>query len=74
MVGTARLPAEGGHKGMFIGHFAVRFAAKRYASRASLAVLLAAPLLSDLLWPLFYCWDGKPSGSIRARLPFVQGA
>jgi len=59
---------------MVIGHFAVRFAAKRYASRASLAVLLAAPLLSDLLWPLFYCWDGKPSGSIRARLPFVQGA
>ena len=38
---------------MFIGHFAVGFAAKRYAPRASLAVLLAAPLLSDLLWPPF---------------------
>lgn len=38
---------------MFIGHFAVGFAAKKYAPRASLAVLLAAPLLSDLLWPLF---------------------
>src|SRR6516225_2873053 len=38
---------------MFIGHFAVGFAAKRFAPRASLAVLLAAPLLPDLLWPPF---------------------
>jgi len=38
---------------MFLGHFAVGFAAKRYAPRTSLAVLLAAPLLSDLLWPIF---------------------
>jgi hypothetical protein len=38
---------------MFIGHFAVGFAAKRYAPRGSLAVLLAVPLLSDLLWPPF---------------------
>ena len=38
---------------MFIGHFAVGFGAKRFAPRASLAVLLAAPLLADLLWPPF---------------------
>lgn len=38
---------------MFIGHFAVGFAAKKYAPRTSLCVLLAAPLLSDLLWPAF---------------------
>ncbi|HLW84047.1 MAG TPA: hypothetical protein VKR60_02460 [Candidatus Sulfotelmatobacter sp.] len=38
---------------MFIGHFAVGFAAKKFAPRSSLAVLLAAPLLSDILWPLF---------------------
>jgi len=38
---------------MFIGHFAVGFASKRFAPRASMAVLLAAPLLSDLLWPIF---------------------
>ncbi len=37
---------------MFIGHFAVGFAAKKYAPRSSLAVLLAAALFSDLLWPL----------------------
>jgi hypothetical protein len=38
---------------VFIGHFAVGFAAKKFAPRASLAVLLAAPLFSDLLWPVF---------------------
>lgn len=38
---------------MFIGHFAVGFAAKRAAPRASLAPLVAAPLLCDILWPIF---------------------
>lgn len=38
---------------MFPGHFAVGFAAKRFAPRASLGALIAAPLLLDLLWPLF---------------------
>jgi len=38
---------------VFIGHFAVGFASKRAAPRASLGVLMAAPLLADLLWPIF---------------------
>jgi hypothetical protein len=38
---------------VFIGHFAVGFAAKRFAPRASLGWLLAAPLFLDLVWPLF---------------------
>jgi membrane-bound metal-dependent hydrolase YbcI (DUF457 family) len=38
---------------MFIGHFAVGFASKRFAPRSSEAVLLAAPLLADMLWPVF---------------------
>lgn len=38
---------------MFIGHFAVGFAAKRAAPRASLGWLVAAPILPDLLWPIF---------------------
>jgi hypothetical protein len=38
---------------MFIGHLAVGFAAKRFAPRTSLALLMAAPTLSDLLWPIF---------------------
>jgi LexA-binding, inner membrane-associated putative hydrolase len=38
---------------MFIGHFAVGFGSKRLAPRASLLVLLLAPVLADVLWPLF---------------------
>jgi hypothetical protein len=38
---------------MFIGHFAVGFAAKKFAPRSSAAVLLTAPLLADILWPVF---------------------
>jgi membrane-bound metal-dependent hydrolase YbcI (DUF457 family) len=38
---------------MFIGHFAVGFASKKVAPRASLLPLMAAPLLLDLLWPFF---------------------
>lgn len=37
---------------MFIGHFAAGYAAKRWAPRLSLAVLFAAALLADLLWPV----------------------
>ena len=38
---------------MFIGHFAVGFAAKRFAPRVSLGTLFAAVQFQDLLWPLF---------------------
>jgi membrane-bound metal-dependent hydrolase YbcI (DUF457 family) len=38
---------------MFIGHFAVGFASKRLAPRTSLGALMAAPLLLDLVWPIF---------------------
>jgi hypothetical protein len=37
---------------MFIGHFALGYAAKRWAPRLSLAVLFAAALFADLLWPV----------------------
>lgn len=37
---------------MFIGHFAVAFAAKKYAPRTPLVVLLATLLLADLLRPI----------------------
>jgi hypothetical protein len=36
---------------MFIGHFAVGFAAKRVAPRVSLAALFAAVALADIIWP-----------------------
>jgi hypothetical protein len=38
---------------MFIGHLAVGLAAKRVMPGASLAVLLSAAQLADLLWPVF---------------------
>ena len=38
---------------MFIGHFALGFAAKRATPRVSLAVLCAAAQTADLLWPIF---------------------
>jgi hypothetical protein len=38
---------------MFIGHFAVGFAAKKFAPRTSLALLIAAPIFCDILWPFF---------------------
>src|SRR5260221_9210082 len=38
---------------MFIGHYAVGLAAKKLAPRASLGALIAAPILLDLLWPIF---------------------
>jgi hypothetical protein len=37
---------------MFIGHFGVAFAAKRATPRTSLAVLVAATALLDLIWPV----------------------
>jgi hypothetical protein len=37
---------------MFIGHFALGFAAKRVTPRVSLAVLFVAAQFADLLWPL----------------------
>lgn len=37
---------------MFIGHFAVAFAYKKAAPRTSLATLVAAAQLLDLLWPI----------------------
>lgn len=42
---------------MFIGHFAVGFAAKRAAPRTSIAALLTAALFLDVLWPIFL-WLG----------------
>jgi LexA-binding, inner membrane-associated putative hydrolase len=48
---------------MFIGHFAVGFASKRLAPQSSLVPLLVAPLLADLLWPVFL-----PLGWEHARI------
>lgn len=38
---------------MFIGHFGVALAAKRFAPRTSLAALIFAAEFLDLIWPIF---------------------
>jgi len=62
---------------MFIGHFAVGFAAKRFAPHSSEAVLLAAPLLADVLWPvlLLLGWEQvriDPGNTRFTPLDFVS--
>ncbi len=62
---------------MFIGHFAVGFAAKKYAPRTSLALLLAAPLFLDLVWPMFVItgWEQvrvDPGNTRYTPLDFVH--
>ena len=60
---------------MFIGHYAVGLASKRLAPRASLGALIAAPILLDLLWPIFVLmgWEHvsiEPSSNPFLRLAF----
>jgi hypothetical protein len=38
---------------MFIGHYAVGFAAKRAAPKTSLGWLFGSTVLLDLVWPVF---------------------
>lgn len=42
---------------MFIGHYAISFASKRFAQRTSLGMLLIASLWLDLIWPVFILLD-----------------
>ena len=56
---------------MFIGHAAVGFAARRWAPRASLAWLLAAPWLLDLLWPVFLLLGIEKVAPQPAVSPFL---
>jgi membrane-bound metal-dependent hydrolase YbcI (DUF457 family) len=62
---------------VFIGHFAVGFAAKKFAPRTSMALLLAAPLFLDMLWPIFVLagWEQvriDPGNTRYTPLDFVH--
>ena len=66
----------GGNK-MFLGHYAVGLASKRVAPRASLGVLIAAPILLDLLWPIFLLlgWENvavEPNSNPFLRFAFMS--
>jgi hypothetical protein len=62
---------------LFIGHYAVAFASKRFAPRTSLGALIAAASLLDLLWPIFILlgWEQvriEPGNTAFTPLNFVS--
>src|SRR6476659_135816 len=57
---------------MFIGHYAVGLASKQFAPRSSLAALIAAPILLDLIWPLFLLFGWEPVSIVPNANPFLR--
>ena len=56
---------------MFIGHYALAFAAKRAAPRTSLGTLFVAPTLADLLWPVFLLLGWEHAHVVPGPNPFL---
>jgi hypothetical protein len=57
---------------MFIGHYAVGLAAKKFAPGASLGALIAAPILLDLLWPIFLLLGWEHVSIVPNNNPFLR--
>ena len=57
---------------MFIGHYAVGLASKKAAPRTSLGVLIAAPILLDLLWPIFLLLRWEHVAVLANSNPFLR--
>ena len=57
---------------MFIGHYAVGLAAKQFAPRASMGALIAAPILLDLLWPIFLLFGWEHVSIVPNANPFLR--
>src|SRR2546427_5429981 len=57
---------------MFIGHYAVGLFGKKFAPRASLGVLIAAPILLDLLWPIFLLLGWEQVSIVANSNPFLR--
>ena len=56
---------------MFLGHIAVGFASKRVAPRTSLGWLMTAPVLADLLWPVFLILGIERVRIVPGATPFA---
>ena len=56
---------------MFIGHYALAFAAKRAAPRTSLGTLFVAPTFADLLWPVFLLLGLEQAHVVPGPNPFL---
>jgi len=57
---------------MFVGHYAVGLAAKRFAPRTPLGILIAAPILLDLLWPILVLIGWEHVSIIDSSNPFLR--
>lgn len=57
---------------MFIGHYAVGLASKKLAPSASLGALIAAPILLDLLWPIFLLLRWEHVSIMQSSNPFLR--
>ncbi len=57
---------------MFLGHYAVGFASKRVAPRASLAWFVAGATMLDLLFPLFAILGWERARFVPAETPFLR--
>ena len=57
---------------MFIGHYAMGLAAKRFAPRTSLGTLFAAPTFADLLWPVFLLLGWEEARMVAGPNPFLN--
>src|SRR5262249_2292215 len=56
---------------MFIGHFAVGFAAKRAVPQVSLGALILAPAFLDVLWPVFLLTGLETVRVVPSADPFL---
>lgn len=57
---------------MFIGHYAIGLASKEFAPRTSLGALIAAPILLDLLWPIFLLLGWEHVSIVPNSNPFLR--
>ena len=57
---------------MFIGHYAVGLASKRFAPQSSLGALILAPILLDLLWPIFLLLGWEHVSIVPNSNPFLR--
>ncbi len=57
---------------MFIGHYAVGLASKKFAPKTSLGALIAAPILLDLLWPIFLLLGWEHVSIVPNSNPFLR--
>lgn len=57
---------------MFVGHYAVGLAAKRFAPKTSLGILIAAPILLDLIWPILVLISWEHVSIVENSNPFLR--